>query len=151
MVSVVPAAISAVCPSGRARATDWTPMMVLPPGLFSTCTGAPSASLIRSAISRVSTSVLPPGANGTTIVTGRDGKAGWAAAERGRSRDGGAARPARDASKRRREAALGIGSLHSELGEVALWQQRAAGGRDVPERMSVGRRPATARTGAGSR
>ena len=58
---------------------------------------------MRSAISRVTTSVLPPGLNGTTIVTGRDGKAGCDQAGRS-ARDGAAERPASDAAKSRREA-----------------------------------------------
>src|SRR5215207_7790746 len=113
MVSVVPAAISIVWPSGCARATASAPTMVLPPGLFSTCTGLPSAADIRSAISRVTTSVLPPGEKGTTIVTGRDGKAAAAGCDdagRTSGGEGAAERQAKDASNRRREGA-GIGFL----------------------------------------
>jgi hypothetical protein len=63
-------------------ATDWAPMMVLAPGLFSITTETPSVSRICSARTRVATSVGPPAAYGTTIVIGREGKAWARAADR---------------------------------------------------------------------
>ena len=52
--------------SGLAAAAIW----LLAPGLFSTITCWPQASVKRCASVRPSASVTPPGAAGTTIVTG---------------------------------------------------------------------------------
>ena len=74
---------------------------------------------MRSAISRVTTSVLPPGEKGTTIVTGRVGNAGWASAGADR-RSGDADRPAKDAIRRRRSV-LGMGFLLQATPAHRLW------------------------------
>src|SRR5215831_10351968 len=43
------------------------------PPMFSTMTACPSSFLIASAVRRAMMSVLPPGANGTMSLIGRDG------------------------------------------------------------------------------
>ena len=53
--------------------TRLTPTMPPAPVVFSTITGWPSNSPIRTAMMRPSTSNVPPAAKGTTMVTGRDG------------------------------------------------------------------------------
>jgi hypothetical protein len=62
-----------VYPSGAARATRPTPRLPAAPATFSTITGWPSDVFMRSAMIRANTSTGPPGANGTTRVTGRVG------------------------------------------------------------------------------
>src|SRR5262249_54076300 len=52
------------------RATRATPMLPPAPVMFSTITGRPNDTLMRSASSRASASVEAPGATGTTRVTG---------------------------------------------------------------------------------
>jgi hypothetical protein len=64
---------TSVWPSGAARATEPQPMAPAPPVRFSTTVGCPSAGLTAWATMRATVSVLPPGANGTTKVTGREG------------------------------------------------------------------------------
>src|SRR5690606_6644113 len=49
------------------------------PGLFSTMTGCPRDWVSFSATRRARMSVEPPGAQGTTILTGFSGQAPWAA------------------------------------------------------------------------
>ena len=64
---------SRVWPSGRARATRAEPTLPDAPERFSTTTGWPRARPKGSATARARMSVEPPGAQGTTIVTGRLG------------------------------------------------------------------------------
>src|SRR5450830_1181966 len=63
-------------------------MLPLAPGTLSTTTGCPHRAVSFSARARVSLSALPPAATGTTMCTGRFGKAAGsaaaAAAHRGR-------------------------------------------------------------------
>ncbi len=61
---------SSVWPSGADLATMAAPMLPPAPERFSTTTGCLSATASRSARSRPITSVDPPGAKGTTSVTG---------------------------------------------------------------------------------
>ncbi len=60
-------------PSGRARATTVEPTLPEAPERFSTRTGWPRACRRWSATVRARMSVDPPGAQGTTMVTGRLG------------------------------------------------------------------------------
>jgi hypothetical protein len=85
-----------VCPSGAARASRRAASWPFAPGRFSTTTGWPrrSESLVLKA--RAAMSEAPPGAKGTSRVTGRVGQAGWAGA--------GAVRPSPAASPRARGA-----------------------------------------------
>jgi hypothetical protein len=62
-----------VYPSGAARATRPVPMLPVAPPTFSMMMVWPSAVRMPSAIRRPTTSVSPPGGNGTIIVIGRDG------------------------------------------------------------------------------
>src|SRR5690349_17466291 len=62
-----------VYPSGAAFATASAAMLPPAPGRFSTMTGCPSDFASGSASARATTSGWPPGAKGTTILTGRDG------------------------------------------------------------------------------
>jgi hypothetical protein len=55
-------------------ATTCAPIVVLPPGRFSTTTPTFQSWLIFCAMIRASTSVGPPGGNGTTMWIGRLGK-----------------------------------------------------------------------------
>jgi len=68
-------AISSVVPSGAARATRDAPMVPPAPPAFSTTTVMPVRSPRRCAIRRDTTSVAPPAAKGTTMVTGPFGNA----------------------------------------------------------------------------
>ena len=61
--------ISSVSPSGAARATCSVPMLVPAPGLFSMITEVLSATPSGCVNSRVTMSTVPPGGNGTTILT----------------------------------------------------------------------------------
>lgn len=63
-----------VCPSGLARATYSAAIRPPAPLRFSTMNGLPMRWLSFSAMRRAIRSVLPPGENGTTIVTGRFGQ-----------------------------------------------------------------------------
>ena len=65
---------SSVWPSGGAVATWRVAITELPPGLLSTSTGTPRTGASRSARLRATTSVPPPGANGTTMRMGWLGK-----------------------------------------------------------------------------
>ena len=69
-------------PSGAARATAVDAIEVAPPARFSTTTGCPRSRDIRLAMSRVMTSVSPPGAKPVTSVMGRAGQASCARARR---------------------------------------------------------------------
>ena len=60
-------------PSGRARATAAEPTLPEAPERFSTTTGWPRDRCKGSATARARMSVEPPGAQGTTMVTGRLG------------------------------------------------------------------------------
>src|SRR5215212_6964807 len=62
--------MSSVWPSGAAFATASAPIVEPAPGRLSTTTGWPSALAKPSDITRATTSVKPPGENGTTSVTG---------------------------------------------------------------------------------
>jgi hypothetical protein len=64
---------SRVWPSGRARATAAEPTLPEAPERFSTTTGWPRDRCKGSATARARMSVEPPGAHGTTMVTGRVG------------------------------------------------------------------------------
>jgi hypothetical protein len=77
-VELVP--ITRVCPSGFARATNSAAIEPLAPGLLSTVTGWPMASLSFWASRRAPMSVPLPGPNGTTMLIGRLGNASWAVA-----------------------------------------------------------------------
>jgi hypothetical protein len=55
-------------PSGAARDAASVPIAPLAPGRFSTTIVGPRARPISSAMTRASTSVTPPGAQGTTIL-----------------------------------------------------------------------------------
>ena len=85
---------SRVWPSGCARATCETPMAPPAPARFSTTTDWPSASPSAGARVRATTSRLPPGAKGTTSVTGFCGnfcaRAGDASARAVSAAEGGA-------------------------------------------------------------
>src|SRR5690606_476749 len=61
-----------------ARATNSEPMAPCAPALLTTTKVCPSCSPIFCAIKRANKSLPPPGAVGTTIVTGRSGHAAWA-------------------------------------------------------------------------
>ena len=65
--------ISSRYPSGAARAIRSVPMVPPAPDAFSTMTLWPSVRLMCSARMRVTVSVPPPAANGTTTVIGRAG------------------------------------------------------------------------------
>src|SRR3954465_10249288 len=74
-------ATSKVSPSGGAFATAAVATMVPAPGRFSISTALPPQRADNSSPRmRATTSVGPPAANGTTSLTGADGKsaAGWA-------------------------------------------------------------------------
>ena len=60
-----------VAPSGSALAIISAAMAPFAPGLFSTTMLRPSAALARSATSRATKSVVPPGAKATIIRIGR--------------------------------------------------------------------------------
>ena len=60
---------SSVWPSADAVATCRVAITELPPGLFSTSTGTPRSGESFSASERATTTVPPPGANGTTMRT----------------------------------------------------------------------------------
>src|SRR5437588_361371 len=79
MMNVAASDTISVWPSGGAFATYSPPMICVAPGRFSTTTGWPHTSASRLAMERESASVAPPGAAGTTILTGREGN-GWASA-----------------------------------------------------------------------
>jgi hypothetical protein len=66
-------ATTRVWPSGGAVATCVAASIRAAPGLFSITTGLPSASASFSPYRRTSASMPVPAANGTTMVTGRDG------------------------------------------------------------------------------
>ncbi len=51
------------------------PMVPLAPALFTTTTDWPSTLPISSPSTRASTSVVPPAPKGTTMLSGREGKA----------------------------------------------------------------------------
>lgn len=62
-MAIIAAGVSRkVWPSGLALATTSVPMMVPPPGLFSTTTGWPRTAASLSATMRAEVSVEPPGA-----------------------------------------------------------------------------------------
>jgi hypothetical protein len=61
-----------VWPSGWARATSAAPVTPPPPPRFSVTT-VPSTGFILSAHNRPTTSVAPPGENGTTSLMARSG------------------------------------------------------------------------------
>src|SRR5450830_441932 len=65
-------------------------MLPLAPGTLSTTTGCPHRAVSFSARARVSLSALPPAATGTTMCTGRFGKAAGSAAAAAALRPGGA-------------------------------------------------------------
>jgi hypothetical protein len=65
--------MNSVCPSAADFATYSAAIWLLAPGLFSTITCWPQASLKRCARVRPSESVTPPGAAGTMMVIGFDG------------------------------------------------------------------------------
>src|SRR4051794_21062152 len=65
---------SSVSPLGVERATSVAPITPPPPPLFSVTT-VPNLAFIRSAQSRPTTSVAPPGENGTISLIGRSGNA----------------------------------------------------------------------------
>src|SRR5262250_2504147 len=88
-----------VYPSGAARATRPVPMLPVAPPTFSMMMVWPSAVRMPSAIRRPTTSVSPPGGNGTIIVIGRDG---YACARAARGTAGSAAAPAARCRKFRR-------------------------------------------------
>src|SRR5690606_15519674 len=71
-------ASSMVWPSGAARDTYSVPMLAAAPGLFSTVTGCCQILVSCAATSRAVISVDPPGGNGTTMRTAREGKSGAA-------------------------------------------------------------------------
>src|SRR5207342_3575176 len=62
-----------VSPFGVERATSAAPITPPPPPLFSVTT-VPNLAFMRSAQSRPTTSVAPPGENGTISLIGRSGK-----------------------------------------------------------------------------
>ncbi len=66
-----------VSPFGVARATSAAPITPPPPPLFSVTT-VPNLAFIRSAQSLPTTSVAPPGENGTISLIGRSGNAAMA-------------------------------------------------------------------------
>src|SRR5829696_3135774 len=74
-VAIVP--IRSTVPSGAPRATRAAPSMPPAPLTFSTTTGTDNRSLSLLATIRLTTSVAPPAANGTTRVIGRFGRADW--------------------------------------------------------------------------
>src|SRR5436305_1734954 len=65
---------SKVSPFGVERATSVAPITPPPPPLFSVTT-VPNLAFMRSAQSRPTTSVAPPGENGTISLIGRSGNA----------------------------------------------------------------------------
>src|SRR5258706_9449190 len=65
---------SSVWPSAGERATTSVPMMVLPPGRFSTTTVCPRPFARCTASTRLVMSAVPPGGNGTTMRSDFDGK-----------------------------------------------------------------------------
>ena len=71
MVELV--ACISVWPSGSARTTAMAASVVPAPGRLSMMNGLPSLSSRFFATSRAKRSEPPPAANGTTMVTGRDG------------------------------------------------------------------------------
>ncbi len=82
VVAVVPA--TSVYPSGADLATASLPSAPPAPARFSTTKGWPICLAIDSPSKRAVTSRLPPGANGTTIFTGFEGKACASAASAAR-------------------------------------------------------------------
>src|SRR5262245_62357477 len=64
-----------VAPSGATLATAPAARLPPAPARFSTTNGCPSSSLKAGAVSRAKRSAVPPGGNGTIIVTGRFGHA----------------------------------------------------------------------------
>src|ERR1700716_2640153 len=69
-----PVPISTVYPSCGAALTNCAAMLPVPPGLFITTNGCPVMLWSSCDKLRVMMSVTPPGANGTTVVTGLVGK-----------------------------------------------------------------------------
>src|SRR6267378_5739293 len=65
---------SSVWPSVGERATSSVPMMVLPPGRFSTTTVWPRPFAMCIASTRLVMSAVPPGGNGTTMRRDFEGK-----------------------------------------------------------------------------
>jgi len=65
---------NSVYPSGGARATASAAMAPLAPGRYSMMNGWPNAALSGWATKCAASSVTPPGANGTMILTGRCGQ-----------------------------------------------------------------------------
>src|SRR6185295_10602144 len=80
MASVLTSSSSSVWPSLSALATRSAPMLPPAPVLFSTTTGWPMASCSFGPIRRARMSLVPPGANGTMILTGLLKAWAWAAA-----------------------------------------------------------------------
>jgi hypothetical protein len=78
-VKMLPEAISSVWPS-VALAAAAAPMLPPAPARLSTTTFWPQIADNFSPTIRATTSVLPPAAKGTMMVTGRVGQAGWASA-----------------------------------------------------------------------
>ena len=70
IASVLTSSSSSVWPSLSALATKSAPMLPPAPVLFSTTTGWPMASCSFGPIRRARMSLVPPGANGTMILTG---------------------------------------------------------------------------------
>src|SRR6185369_4163588 len=93
--------IMKVYPSPGAWATTSAPLIVLAPGIASTTTGWPRRALSFSAMTRLRTSIAPPGLNGEISLIGRFGHGAWASAA-----DGNAAARTAAANRQRRARRL---------------------------------------------
>jgi hypothetical protein len=85
-------------------ATKSAPTVVPAPGLLSITTGWPRLFASASPSARATRSVVPPGGNGTTIVTGFEGQSCWASA---RPHAQAKAAPKPSATRRRRVIEVG--------------------------------------------
>lgn len=72
-ITCVAMIIPSICPSAGARAIAVSPMIPLAPGLLSTTTDCPQASVSFCAIMRATMSVLAPGEKGSIRATTREG------------------------------------------------------------------------------
>src|SRR6187200_2726897 len=118
-------AMNNVWPSGGERAAISVPILLPPPGRFSTKKDCPSRSVSHCAMKRATRSVPPPAEVATRIRTGRDG---YVSATAMRDATGSAARPSR--SSRRATNAVIAGTSPTKLSSGVRLLKQAVGGQE---------------------
>src|SRR5262245_27820832 len=116
-------AMNSVWPSAGERAAISVPMLLPPPGRFSTKKDCPSRSVSHCAMKRATRSVPPPAEVATRMRTGRDGYVSAAAM---RDATGSAARPSRSL-RRFTNARIGGTSRESLAPACGSWEQAVGG------------------------